>query len=99
MLVSRSTSRLRGPCLTICWGVASVFLLWLATRAGRAMVDGRTAVGARKAALAKGRRKRAFMLGYLGCCGSARCCGVPMRTEARGQAINALDQVFGAPGR
>ncbi|KAJ5024012.1 hypothetical protein J3E73DRAFT_426013 [Bipolaris maydis] len=34
------------------------------------MAAGRTAVGARKAALAKGRRKRAFMMGYLGCCGS-----------------------------
>jgi hypothetical protein len=29
------------------------------------MTDGRTAVGARKAALAKGRRRRAFMLGCL----------------------------------
>jgi hypothetical protein len=53
-----------GP-LTICWGPTSVFLFWLAMRAGRAMADGRTAVGARKAALAKGRRRRAFMLGYL----------------------------------
>lgn len=42
------------------------------------MVDGRMAVGARKAALAKGRRKRAFMVGYLELCGSARCCGGPI---------------------
>lgn len=52
-------------CFTICCDPTSVFLIWLATSAGRAIADGRTAVGARKAALAKGRRKRAFMLGYL----------------------------------
>jgi hypothetical protein len=51
--------------LTICCGPTSVFLFWLATRAGRAIADGRTAVGARKAALAKGRRKRVFMMGFL----------------------------------
>ena len=50
--------------LTICWGPTSVFFwVWLATSAGRAMAAGRTAVGALKAARAKGRRKRAFMLG------------------------------------
>jgi hypothetical protein len=52
--------------LTICCDPISVFLFWLAMRAGRAIIDGRAAAGARKAAaLAKGRRKRAFMVGYL----------------------------------
>lgn len=62
------------------------------------MAAGRTAVGARKA-LAKGRRKRAFMVGYLGFCGSARCCGVPMGAlELSEGAIDVLSQVFGALG-
>lgn len=48
-------------------------------RAGRARTEGRAAMGARKAAaLAKGRRKRAFMVGYLELSGSARCCGGPI---------------------
>jgi hypothetical protein len=62
------------------------------------MADGRTAVGARKAALAKGRRKRAFMVGYLDC-GSARCGGGPIRSrQLAREAVNAPDRVYGARG-
>jgi hypothetical protein len=75
-------------------------LFWLAMRAGRAMADGRTAMGARTAALEKGRRKRAaFMLGYLEFCGSARCCGGPIGgTELAEGGIDALDVILGARG-
>jgi hypothetical protein len=62
------------------------------------MAAGRTAAGARKAALAKGRRKRAFMVGYLDC-GSARCGGGPIRArELAGRAADAPDWVCGARG-
>jgi hypothetical protein len=62
------------------------------------MIDGRAAAGARKAAaLAKGRRKRAFMVGYLEVCGSARYCGGSIgRYRACEGGIDALDEVFGA---
>lgn len=62
-----------GP--TICCDPTSVFLFWLATRAGRAMTEGRTAVGARKATLAKGRRMREFMVGYLRSAGQRAAVG------------------------
>jgi hypothetical protein len=86
------------PNLTICCDPISVFLFWLAMRAGRAIIDGRAAAGARNAAaLAKGRRKRAFMVGYLEFCGSARCCrGSIGRYKACERGIDALDEVFGA---
>jgi len=65
--------------LTICCTPTSGFLFWPAMRAGRDRTEGRAAIGARKAAaLAKGRRKRAFIVGYLELCGSARCCGGPI---------------------
>jgi hypothetical protein len=83
--------------LTICCDPTSVFLFWLAMRAGRA-IDGRAAMGARKAAaLAKGRRKRAFMVGYLEFGTSARCCGGSIgRLTVCERGIDALDDVFGA---
>lgn len=64
------------------------------------MADGRTAMGARTAALEKGRRKRAaFMLGYLEFCGSARCCGGPIGgAELAEGRIDALDVMLGARG-
>jgi hypothetical protein len=57
-------------------------------------------MGARTAALEKGRRKRAaFMLGYLEFCGSARCCGDPIgKPELARVGIDALDEVFEARG-
>jgi hypothetical protein len=69
-------------------------------KAGRARADGRTAMGARVAALEKGRRKRAaFMMGYLKFCGSARCCGGPIgRAEPAERGIDALDEMFEARG-
>lgn len=88
--ISHRCARSLAGDLTICWGPISVFLVWLATSAGRAMAAGRTAVGALKAARAKGRRKRAFMLGVWRC-GSARCGQEPIggaersRTERSGR--------------
>lgn len=84
--------------LTICCGPTSVFLFWLAIRAGRAMTDGRTAVGARKAALAKGRRKRAFMLGYLEMRVSALLRRSNWRWGACSCGIGVPDEVFEARG-
>lgn len=84
--------------LTICWGPASVFLFWLATRAGRAMADGRAAAGARKAALAKGRRKRAFMMGYLVLRVSALLRGSNGRREAFRGVFDVPDEVCEARG-
>lgn len=46
---------------TICWAGAWTFFCWVATRAGRAMVDGRMRVGWQKA-LASGRTNRVFMV-------------------------------------
>jgi hypothetical protein len=66
------------------------------------MLAGRTAVGARNAALAKGRRKRAFMLGgFLWVAGQRACCGGGSFSigdvEACGEGIDARSG-FSGPG-
>lgn len=62
------------------------------------MADGRAAAGARKAALAKGRRKRAFMVGYLERRVSALLLKSNWRYEAWGLAVDVRDKVCGARG-
>jgi hypothetical protein len=57
------------------------------------MAEGRTAVGARKAALAKGRRKRAFMLGCLVVRVSALLRGSNGRCEACEGGVGVPDEV------
>ena len=65
------------------------------------MTAGRTAVGARKAALAKGRRKRVvFIVGGLRVCGQ-RCAraGVPIAADERGRAELTHWRSVCGPGR
>jgi hypothetical protein len=62
------------------------------------MAAGRTAVGARKAALAKGRRKREFMLGDLEFAGQRAAVGVQLIVWSLREGELRTDEVFEARG-
>jgi hypothetical protein len=63
------------------------------------MAAGRTAVGARKAALAKGRRKREFMLGDLEFAGQRAAVGVQLIIWSLREGELRTGRGFRSPGR